>query len=158
MISRIVLTALLLIAPTIAAAQQPASSASRAADEAAVSAIVHNMESAWNAHDAKAYAGLFHPDAAFITFQGDYLKGRQDIETTLARVHATTYRNSVSTRRIEDMTFVGPDVAVVHVFRTNTGVTDKPIPSRNTLVLTRRDGKWGILAFHNTRLAEPDAK
>ena len=61
-------------------------------------------------------------------------------------------------RTIEDMTFVGPDVAVVHVFRTNTGVTEKPIPSRNTLVLTRRDGKWGILAFHNTRLAEPDAK
>ena len=52
------------------------------------------------------------------------------------------------------MTFIGPDAVVVHVYRTNSGISEKPIPSRNTLVVTRRDGKWGILAFQNTRLID----
>jgi uncharacterized protein (TIGR02246 family) len=106
----------------------------------------------------KAYAGLFHQDGAFITFQGAFLKGRQDIETVLARAHATGFKNSVSSRQIEDMDFVAPDVAVVRVFRLNSGATDKPIPSRNTLVITRRDGRWGIHTFQNTRITESEGK
>jgi uncharacterized protein (TIGR02246 family) len=156
MISRILLGTLLLTLATFATAQQPVES--RSADEAVVAGIVRKMESAWNAHDMKAYAGLFHEDGAFITFQGAYLKGRKDIETILARAHATGFRNSVSSRKIENLDFVAADVAVVHVFRLNSGVTDKPIPSRNTLVITRRDGKWGIHTFHNTRVTEPDVK
>lgn len=155
MVRHLLLT-LALLAPMGATAQQPATPVS--ADEAAISAIVHDMESAWNKHDAKAYAAVFHRDAAFITFQGAYLKGRQDVEAVIARAHATGFRNSVTARRVEDVTFIGPDAAVVHVFRTNSGIADKPIPSRNTLVVTRRDGKWGVLAFQNTRLIDPVVK
>ena len=155
MTRRLIAAILMLAAPTAISATEPPPAVSRVADEAAIAALVENMERAWNAHDAKAYAGLFHPDAAFITFQGDYLKGRAEIEAVIASVHATIYRKSVSDRRVEDMTFIGPDAVVVHVYRTNFGISEKPIPSRNTLVVTRRDGKWGILAFQNTRLIDP---
>jgi uncharacterized protein (TIGR02246 family) len=150
MIRSILIAALMFFMPGLAAAQP----SGRAADEAAITAIVQRMESAWNAHDMKAYSGQFHDDAAFITFQGDYLKGRQAIYDILAKGHATEFRNSVTSRRVEDISFVGPDAAVVHVYRTNSGIADKPVPSRNTLVVTRRGGKWGIHAFQNTRLME----
>ena len=61
------------------------------------------------------------------------------------------------TRSIEDVTFVKPDVALMHV---RTGLTDderfpgQTFEFRRTLVLTKRDGAWRILAGQNAKLNE----
>ncbi len=88
---------------------------------------------------------------------GQVWKGRAAIEEGHAAVHRTVFRNSVQHKRIDDLTFVGPDAAVVWLYSTLTGderSPDKVIRSRNLLVVTKRQGIWKIGWGQNTRLAD----
>ena len=159
MIARIAMTASLLAAAASAGAQGDAPPvATRASDEAAVRAIVQGLEDTWNRHDMSAQAELFHEDAVFISWFGARTVGRPAIREMLARAHDNVFENSRQTKRIEGLTFVAPDVAVAHLYGTNDGDSRQPdhtILSRNTVVVTRRDGVWRILSFQNTRLRDP---
>ena len=158
MIGRIAMIAWLLVAAVPAAAQtSPPSPAVTTADEA-VRAIVQGLEDTWNAHDMAAQAELFHEDAVFISWFGSRTVGRPAIREMLARAHENVFENSRQTKRIEDLSFPAPDVAVAHLYGTNDGDSrqpDRTILSRNTIVVTKRDGVWRILAFHNTRQRDP---
>lgn len=50
-----------------------------AQDEAAIRAAVKSVEDAWNAHDGKAFAAPFAPDADYVVVNGTYIKGREVI-------------------------------------------------------------------------------
>jgi hypothetical protein len=66
--------------------------------------------------------------------------------------------NSIQRERLEELTFVGPDAAVVRFESMLTGDTrspDKVMHSRKSLVVTRRDGVWAIGWGQNTRFANP---
>src|SRR5260370_25448189 len=83
-------------------------------------------------------------------------RGRTAIEEGHAAVHKTIFRNSVQRERLEELTFVGPDAAVVRLYSTLTGEErspDKLIRSRKFLLVTRRDGTWKVGWGQNTRLA-----
>jgi hypothetical protein len=80
-------------------------------------------------------------------------KGRTAIEEGHAAVHKTVFRNSVQRERLEELTFVGPDAAVVRFYSTLTGderSPDKVIRSRKVLILTKRDGIWKVGWGQNT--------
>jgi uncharacterized protein (TIGR02246 family) len=94
----------------------------------------------------------------FISWFGARTVGRPAIRDMLASAHTRVFENSRQTKTIEDLTFVAPDVAVAHLYGTNDGDSrqpDRTVLSRNTIVVTKRDGVWRIIAFQNTRLRDP---
>ena len=130
---------------------------SNKADRDQLTAIVDKWEKAWNSHDMNAFANLFHEDGVWILWTGDVWKGRKAIEEGHAAVHRTVFRNSVQRERLEELTFVGSDAAVIRFFSTLTGderAPGKTIRSRKILIVTKRSGTWKVGWGQNTRLAD----
>jgi uncharacterized protein (TIGR02246 family) len=146
-----------LLAVAATAAGQGAPAADRTRDREQITAILQRWEEAWNTHDMRAFANLFHEDGTWILWTGAVWTGRTAIEEGHAAVHKTIFRNSVQRERLEELTFVGPDAAVVRFYSTLTGderSPDKQVRSRKFLVVTRREGAWRIAWGQNTRLAD----
>jgi uncharacterized protein (TIGR02246 family) len=140
-----------------AALSQEAKVSDRAAEREQILSILGRWEDAWNKHDMRAFASLFHEDGVWILWTGDVWRGRDPIETGHAAVHKTVFRNSIQRERLEELTFVGTDAAVVRFCSTLTGderAPEKLIRSRKFLVVTRRAGDWKISWGQNTRLAD----
>jgi uncharacterized protein (TIGR02246 family) len=141
---------------------QERSSAAQQADREEITAILREWEKAWNRHDMRTFGELFREDGVWILWTGQVWTGRKAIEEGHAEVHQTVYRNSVQRERLEELTFVGPDAAVVRFCSTLTGderAQEKLIRSRKILIVTRRDDGWKIGWGQNTRFADttPDA-
>ena len=89
-------------------------------------------------------------DRSGVDGQKNYRRGAR------RRVHRTVFRNSIQRERLEELTFVGPDAAVVRFYSTLTGDERSPnevVRSRKILMVTRRDGLWRVGWGQNTRLA-----
>ena len=137
-------------AATLGFAQEKASGNQ---DENAVRQIVKSVENGWNAHDGKMFAAPFAPDADYVIVDGMHIKGRDAIEKGHIGIFTTIYKDSRNAATIRSVRFLRPDVAVVHVewnleFKAN-GETRKG-RAMNTMVMTKDNGKWSIVAFHNT--------
>jgi uncharacterized protein (TIGR02246 family) len=139
---------------------QEAPSAAREQDRRQITAVLQKWEDAWNGHDMRAFANLFHEDGVWVLWTGQVWTGRTAIEEGHAEVHRTFFRNSIQRERLEELTFVGPDAAVVRFESTLTGDTRAPaklIRSRKILIVTRRGDAWKIGWGQNTRFAERTA-
>jgi len=126
-------------------------------DIAAIQAVEVAQATAWNHHDAKAYATLFSPNADVVNVLGWWWKSRAELEMRLGRAFAGVFR--MSTLRIEsvDVRFPASDVAVAHVRWTMTGAfspdgrpDDTPQQGLQTQLLVRTGKRWLIDAFQNT--------
>jgi uncharacterized protein (TIGR02246 family) len=126
------------------------------ADEAAIKAIVKQVEDGWNAHDGKAFSAPFAADADYVIVNGMYIKGREEIEKGHTGIFTTIYKDSRNAATIKSIRFLRPDVAVVHV-EWNLEIRPGGDKHRalNTMIMTRDSGKWSIAAFHNTPIAPP---
>ncbi len=117
--------------------------------------IVQQLEAAWNKSDSVAWSKLFADDADFIHILGGHFHGREAIEQGHRLIFDTVYKNSVNKFQVEKIRFAGPDVAIVFVFATlkvnNPGVPPQ-LYARPTLIAHRRDGRWEIVTFQNTRV------
>jgi uncharacterized protein (TIGR02246 family) len=128
----------------------------RTVDRERITEILARWESAWNTHDMKAFGTMFHDDGTWILWTGAVWIGRRAIQDGHAEVHKTYFRSSVQRERLEELTFVGPDAAVVRFCSTLVGderAPDQVVRSRKFLVVTRRAGVWGVSWGQNTRLA-----
>ncbi len=145
------------------AAGQELAPPDRTADREQIMAILARWESAWNTHDMKAFGTMFHDDGTWILWTGTVWVGRRAIEDGHAEVHKTIFRNSIQRERLEELTFLGTDAAVVRFCSTLIGDERHPgklVRSRKFLVVTRRAGVWGVSWGQNTRLADtvPDSE
>jgi uncharacterized protein (TIGR02246 family) len=142
--------------------QAASASEDRAADRKELTALLERWEDAWNNHDMHALAALFHEDAVWVLWTGEVWIGRKRFEDGMVEVHKTVYANSIQREHLEELTFVGPDAAVMRFRSELTGDTRSPekiVQSRKILVVTRRDGIWRIGWGQNTRFTErPPAK
>ena len=139
---------------------QDAQPTARTADREQITALVRSWEEAWNSHDMRALANLFHEDGIWILWTGQVWTGRKTIEEGHAAVHRTVFRNSIQRERLEELTFVGPDAAVVRFYSTLTGDERSPnevVRSRKILMVSRREGLWRVGWGQNTRLAASTA-
>jgi uncharacterized protein (TIGR02246 family) len=105
----------------------------------------------------RALAQLFHEDAVWVLWTGEVWTGRKTFEDGMAAVHKTVYLNSIQRERLEELTFIGPDAAVIRFESTLTGDTrypDKTVRSRKILVVTKRNDAWGIGWGQNTRFVD----
>jgi len=129
------------------------------ADEKAIKDIAVRWQDAWNRHDVKALSTLVAEDVDFVNVAGIWLKNRKEFEEAHTRVHQMQMKDSVLTNRETQIRFVRPDIAVVHVEWGMKGDKDPdgtPRQSRQgilTWVVEKQNGKWLIIAAHNTNLS-----
>ena len=138
-------------------------SANRVKDSDEIASIVSRWEEAWRAHNVTAFASLFHEDGVWVLWTGDVWTGRRAIEEGHADAFKTVFRNAIQREHLEELTFVGPDAAIVRFCSVLTGDERAPndvIRSRKFLVVTRRKGTWKVSWGQNTRLANsvPDSE
>lgn len=127
-------------------------------EQEALKAVITNYENAWNRHDAKGLAENYDSNATWVNWFGAYYKGKQDIQEHYETVHATYFKPShLYTRSIEDIAFIKSDVAIMHVCTGLTGDARFPgqtFEFRRTLILTKHNGLWRILAGQNAKFGE----
>jgi uncharacterized protein (TIGR02246 family) len=135
-------------------------SSDRRADEDAIRQLVDRQVKGWDAGNPEAYAGVFTPDADYVTFLGSHYKGREAIAASYVPLFKKLLKGSRLDFEITQLRLLTPDVALIHAKgavvkgawrrnRRNTRV--------NTSVAVRTDGGWLLAASQNTthrRLAE----
>ncbi|MGC9993383.1 MAG: SgcJ/EcaC family oxidoreductase [Candidatus Cybelea sp.] len=129
------------------------------ADRAAIGQTMAAFVNAWNAHDARALALTFTPDADFTNVLGAHAHGRAGIESFHAPVFATIFKESHLTGVIRSIRFLTSQLAAVDTDWQMTGAQSpggSPAPLRRGLtdwVMQRQvDGSWLIEVMHNTNL------
>lgn len=134
-------------------AQTTAPTKDASQDEAAIRAAVQSVQDGWNAHDGKAFAAPFAPDADYVVVNGTYIKGRDAIEQGHTQIFSTFYKESRNVATVKGVRFIRPDVAVAHVewnLEFKAGGRMTKARALNTMVFTKENGKWSIAAFQNT--------
>lgn len=123
-------------------------------DERELHNTVTALRDAWNAHDAAAFAALFHDDADFTNVFGMTASGRVGVERFHAPLFATIFKHSRFRAEAIRIRYIRPDVALMDIRWNMTGAEDrdrKPWPDRNglmTVVMTPRNGGWAISVMH----------
>ncbi len=133
----------------------PTDTDARAQDDREIRAIVDRMFDAWGRGDAAAYHADLTDDADYVAFDGSR-RSKADSIRSHENLFRTVLYGSRLTGQVESVRFVTPDVAVVHL--TGSVVEGwrqrmrRRRLSRQTMVVVRRDGRWQVTAFHNTRV------
>jgi uncharacterized protein (TIGR02246 family) len=110
---------------------------------------VSGLMAAWNLKDAQAFASQFTENATFVNVNGALWIGKKDIEDRHAK--AAIFKSSHAEIKPDTMRLLRPDVALVHVSWTITGDPRDPQPRSYlmTMVVSKRDGRWLIVAAQN---------
>jgi uncharacterized protein (TIGR02246 family) len=146
----VVALALVSVGTATSNAQTPQNSS---ADEAAIRQVVRQVQDGWNAHDGKAYAAQFAPDADFVNVRGERAEGREAIEKGHTAIFSTIYRDSRNVATVKSVRFLRPDVAIVRAewnLEFRAGGETRKGHAMNTMVMTKDSGRWSITAFQNT--------
>ncbi len=129
-------------------------------DRAAIAQTVANFVSAWNLHDAHAFAATFTEDADFTNVVGTHASGRENVEAFHAPMFAERFKDSHQTGQIRSIRFLRPDLASVDVdwqmtgAKTPDGVPRPPRKGLSDFVMARQsDGSWLIQVMHNAELS-----
>ena len=131
-------------------------------DETAVRNIIQEEITAWNSSDAAAYSRHFAADGTFTNIRGEFFSGRQPFIEKHDNLFKGPFHGSTLKQDIVSLKFVRPDVAVVEVLTSVTGI-QKLFPGTNTddkgrlrtrllQVVVKDGGEWRITAYHNTDL------
>jgi uncharacterized protein (TIGR02246 family) len=142
------------LAATIAATPQASS------DEIAIRNIIQEETTAWNAGDAAAYSRHFAEDGTCTNIRGELFNGRQAFIQRHDYLFKGPFRGSTLKQDLVSLKFVRPDVAVVEVLTSVSGIqklspgtkTDDKGRLRTRLlqVVVKEKGEWEIVAYHNT--------
>jgi uncharacterized protein (TIGR02246 family) len=132
-----------------------------AVDRRAIESQLAALESAWNRHDAGAFAAVFAEDADFVNVFGMPAKGRKAIEEFHAPIFATMFRDSRLSLVETRVRFLGGNVAAVDARWEMTGARDphgNPWPKRRGLLsfVATQDGGWKFDVAHNMELPASD--
>jgi uncharacterized protein (TIGR02246 family) len=103
------------------------------------------------------FAASFAENANFIQIFGGQLDGRTAIEASHRHIFDTIYRGSHVSFILRSIRFVRPDVAIVFArahLNFNEGDERREIATRPTLIVTKEEARWHIVAFQNTRISE----
>ncbi|CAG6391015.1 SgcJ/EcaC family oxidoreductase [Streptomyces cocklensis] len=130
----------------------------RTADESAVLQVLKGVYDAWDAHDADAFVADYTEDSSAI-LPGSYRASREEIRQSMQAGFSSFLKGSTTSNKVLDVRFPGDDAAVV-VSETAVLFPGEPeVPADRssiaTWVLTRRDGRWLVAAYHNSPAAVP---
>jgi uncharacterized protein (TIGR02246 family) len=149
----LLISAILLVASTAAMPQAKP-------NEVALRAIVQEEVAAWNSADAVAYSRHFAADGVFVNIRGEYKTGVQAFTKQHEFLFKGPFHGSTLHQDVVSIQFIRPDVAVVEVLTSVTGIpklspgtsTDDKGRLRTRLlqVLVKDAGEWKITDYHNT--------
>jgi uncharacterized protein (TIGR02246 family) len=127
--------------------------------KAEIEQLFHQLSQAWDQGDDEAFGACFTEDADYVTFQGDYLKGRKEIEKVHQQLWNGILRGSTMHGEIKQIRFLTPDVAIFHGVGAVKLRFHKTAPKKrnsiNTNVIVKNNGEWKIAAFQNSRISKP---
>ncbi|HEY1917778.1 MAG TPA: SgcJ/EcaC family oxidoreductase [Streptosporangiaceae bacterium] len=131
---------------------------SRAADEAAIQAVLVDSYKAWEAGDAGGMVANYSADATAI-MTGSLRDGREVIRESMALSFAGPLKGSSTYNKQLSLRFVGRDAAIVVsesgiLFAGQTEVPDAGKVNA-TWVFEKRNGQWLIAAYHNSPVLAP---
>jgi uncharacterized protein (TIGR02246 family) len=129
-------------------------------DEIAIRNIIQEEITAWNAGDAAAYSRHFAADGTFTNIRGQFFTGREAFIERHDFIFKGPFHGSTLKQDVVSLKFARPDVAVVEVLTSVTGI-QKLSPGTNTddkgrlrtrllQVIVKDGGEWKIVAYHNT--------
>jgi uncharacterized protein (TIGR02246 family) len=124
--------------------------------------LLNALVSAWNQHDARAYAVNFADDVDFTNVFGIRMHGRSSIERSHAVIFKEMFKDSCLAISDTHVRFIRPDVAAIAARWEMTGARDpqgKEWPKRHGLmnmVATESPSGWLPLVFHNQDLPPPE--
>jgi len=134
-------------------------------DETAIRDTIQEEIAAWNSGDAAAYSRHFAPDGTCTNIRGQFFTGHQAFLERHEYLFKGPFQGSTAKQDVVSLKFVRPDVAVVEVLTSVTGIrqlspgthTDEKGPLRTRLlqVMVKDGGEWKIVAYHNTDI-KPD--
>lgn len=126
----------------------------RADDEAAIRAIVADVEAGFNADDADLMDRHVAADATIVTALGHELRGRDEVHAASVAGLAGPLAGQRARYVVTDVTFVRPDVALAHKRAWAIDEDGADIDVGHAMValyvLTQEDGRWWIRARQNT--------
>jgi uncharacterized protein (TIGR02246 family) len=130
----------------------------RAQDESAIQAVLADSYKAWEAGDAERMVADYTADATAI-MAGSLRDSRHVIRASMALAFAGPLKGSSTYNRQLSLRFVGRDAAVVVsesgiLFPGDTEVSDAAKVNA-TWVFEKRDGRWLIVAYHNSPALAP---
>ena len=128
-------------------------------DRTAIDALVHTLDTAWNAGDGDAFAAPFAADADFVNVRAEHHRGRQAIAAGHTAIFRGIYAGSTNEYVVKSARLVTGDVAIVHVnarLQVPSGPLAGQLKALYSMVLVREGSGWQIASFHNT--LEPPAR
>lgn len=111
------------------------------------------IRAAWDAGDARAFAGSFTEDATYVIYLGEALIGRAEIEANHAGVFAKWQKGTRMAVRTLRKTPLGDGAAVVLTAGGIGTGASVPYDKFQTFTLVRREGRWLCAAFQNTTMS-----
>lgn len=131
---------------------------SRAADEAAIQAVLVDSYKAWQAGDADGMVADYTADATAI-MTGSLRASRAVIRDSMAQAFAGPLKNTSTSNRQLSIRFLGTDAAIVVVESGILFPGQSEVPDAGkvnaTWVFEKRDGRWLIAAYHNSPVLAP---
>jgi uncharacterized protein (TIGR02246 family) len=129
-------------------AQEPAAKkmepTNNLAQEAAIRATVEQFATAYNAHDAKAVAALFLPQAQIVDEDDNTIQGRDNIEKLFAEVFAEQPETGIEIN-VESIRFIGTSLALEMGSTTTVPPAGQtPETGRYSVLHILKDGKWSM--------------
>ena len=143
----------LMFSPALSRAQMPSN---MDAESAAIKQCVAAWEDAWNRHDAHATAVAYVEDGDFSSTTGVPSHGWKELEAHYNEIFTTFLKEAHRTDTVRSIRFLRPDIASVDIDWQMTGARTrdgKDAPNRKgllTWVVTKRNGQWMILIYHES--------
>ena len=123
------------------------------ADEQAVLDVLKGVYEAWEANDAEAFVADYLDDASVVQ-PGVYKKNRHEVQSTMAGAFAGPLKGSRVIDQPQDVRFLNEDTAIVISEGGIVLPAQNVVPSEGTVratwVLTKRDGRWLVAAYHSS--------
>ena len=130
--------------------------APNATDETAIHALHQRMIDSWNRGNGASFAEIFTDDADLAVVGGKRLKGRQEIAATYQRLFDGGMRGSRFTSQMESLRFLSSNIALFSAVTGTLMPGDRTDQAQRdflqTMVAVKRDGRWRIAAFHDSRI------
>jgi uncharacterized protein (TIGR02246 family) len=130
----------------------------RAADEAAIQAVLVDSYRAWDAGDAEGMVADYTAEATAI-MTGSLRGSRDEIRDSMALAFEGPLKGTSTYNKQLSIRFLGDDAAIVIsesgiLFGGATEVPDEGKVNA-TWVFAKRDGQWLVAAYHNSPVLAP---
>jgi len=123
--------------------------------EGAIRSLYQQLMDGWNAASGDAFAAPFEEDGDLVGFDGTHIKGRQEIASFHQHLFDMFLKGSRLVGKVRSVRFLTSNVAVMHAVGGTVMAGESDLErernSVQTLVAVKRNGKWSLAAFQNTR-------